>query len=58
MLQNEKNHNFLDVFPQLHVDAPIKEMLKDAKIKKINVYKEDKAIEILLDVKNIIYRNS
>lgn len=56
MLQNEKNHNFLDVFPQLHVDAPIKEMLKDAKIKKINVYKEDKAIEILLDVKNIIYR--
>ena len=39
----------------MHIDAPIKEMLKEAKIKNIRVYKEDKTIEILIHSRNIIY---
>ena len=55
MQQSESYRSFLDVFPKVHIDAPIKEMLKEAKIKNIRVYKEDKTIEILIHSRNIIY---
>lgn len=56
MQQIENYRRFLDVFNQIHIDNPIKEMLKETQIKNIRVYKELRQIEICLLTDTMIHQ--
>jgi len=56
MEQNENCRHFINVFPKVHMDDSIKEMLKEAQISNIRIIKESKSMEIFLLTDTIIHQ--